>query len=166
MRLYISGPMTGLPDFNRPAFRAAQRELESLNPIIDVIVENPCDNPAPPAGHGDEGNDWRWYMGHALEQLLKCDGVALLGSWSNSPGACAEHAVAVAAGLPAWPVESWLALAGRAFMAPRRLADQVDIEWYHRRPSKGNRRVFDLVNIREPEAPRMRSVLSWGGDQL
>lgn len=151
MKLYISGPMSGLPDFNRPAFEAARAEIESLNPIIDVFVLSPTDNPPPPPGR-HEAQEWRHYMAAALQQVVEADGIALLGGWSNSPGACAEHAVAVAAGIPCWPIESWMALAGRALLAPRPLSAQVDREW----PRDNNRRVFDVVNIRRPDEMRFR----------
>jgi len=43
MRIYIAGPMTGLPEFNYPAFNAAAEYLRSLG----HHVENPADNPVP-----------------------------------------------------------------------------------------------------------------------
>ena len=57
MKTYIAGPMTGLPEFNRPAFNAAAKEIAAsghvpLNPAIlpDGLSQYPrayrhCHNP-------------------------------------------------------------------------------------------------------------------------
>ncbi len=85
MRIYIAGPMTGLPEFNYPAF----------NRVADLLrakghhVENPADNPVPPCG------SWEGYMRMAIAQLVTCDTVALLPGWLNSKGARVEHQLAL-----------------------------------------------------------------------
>ena len=43
MRIYIAGPMSGLPDFNYPAFNQAEQRLLALG----YEVENPATNPDP-----------------------------------------------------------------------------------------------------------------------
>ena len=48
-RVYIAGPMTGLPDFNYPAFNAAAAKLRALG--LEVL--NPAENPPPPLWHLD-----------------------------------------------------------------------------------------------------------------
>lgn len=45
-RIYIAGPMTGLPDNNYPAFHEAAARLRKRC----WHVENPAENPAPPRG--------------------------------------------------------------------------------------------------------------------
>ena len=56
-RVYIAGPMTGLPDFNYPAFNAAAAKLRALG--LEVL--NPAENPPPPCG------TWTGYMRMALK---------------------------------------------------------------------------------------------------
>lgn len=80
-RIYIAGPMTGLPEFNYPAFNAAAARLRSLG----FDVENPAENPMPNCG------TWRGYMRMALRQLVQCDGVVLLPDWQQSKGARIEY---------------------------------------------------------------------------
>ncbi|WP_263147768.1 DUF4406 domain-containing protein [Pseudomonas sp. RIT-PI-AD] len=89
-RLYLAGPMTGLPEFNYPAFHAEAARLRALG----YDVENPAENPAPPCG------SWLGYMRLGLRQLLACDGVALLPGWRDSRGAWVECMVAHSLGLP------------------------------------------------------------------
>jgi hypothetical protein len=79
-RIYLSGPMTGLPDYNYPAFNAEAARLRTLG----YTIENPAENPAQP------GEAWELYMRVALRQMLTCDTVALLPDWSISRGANLE----------------------------------------------------------------------------
>ena len=88
-RIYIAGPMTGLPDFNYPAFHAEAQRLRNAG----WHVENPAENPRPPCG------SWAGYMRLALAQLVTCDSICLLPGWTRSKGACIEHFVAAHLGL-------------------------------------------------------------------
>lgn len=88
-RIYIAGPMTGLPEFNYPAFHAEAARLR----LLGFHVENPAENAAPPCG------SWAGYMRLAIAQLVTCDAICLLPGWSASRGACIEHGLAVHLGL-------------------------------------------------------------------
>lgn len=92
-RIYIAGPMTGLPDFNYPAFNTAAERLRALG----FEVENPAENPEPHCG------SWLGYMRMAIRQLSQCDGVALLPGWNDSRGARIEHQLANQLGLVVVP---------------------------------------------------------------
>ncbi|QDL55902.1 DUF4406 domain-containing protein [Rhodoferax aquaticus] len=92
-RIYVAGPMTGLPDFNYPAFNAASERLRALG----FEVENPAENPEPHCG------SWLGYMRMAIRQLSQCDGVALLPGWQKSRGARIEHQLAQQLGLTVVP---------------------------------------------------------------
>ncbi|MBS1169536.1 MAG: hypothetical protein H6R01_454 [Burkholderiaceae bacterium] len=95
MRLYISGPMTGLPDYNRPAFHAAAAILRDRS----YHVQNPAENPAPECG------SWPAYMRMALRQMLICDAIVLLPGWENSRGATEELRVAMTCGMTVFQIE-------------------------------------------------------------
>lgn len=89
-RIYVAGPMTGLPDFNFPAFHAAADRLRSLG----HHVENPAD-------HGViDGHEWADYMRMDIGQLVTCDAIFLLPGWEKSKGATLERHIAQALGMP------------------------------------------------------------------
>lgn len=83
-RIYISGPMTGLPEYNFPAFHAEADRLRALG--FEVV--NPADlNP-------DPATTWHECLRNDLAALLTCDAIALLDGWQNSTGAHLEMHVA------------------------------------------------------------------------
>jgi hypothetical protein len=80
--IYISGKMTGIKDFNRPAFENAEQALlccgyEAFSPHKNGL--------SPDAPYED-------HMAADLAAIEKCDGVALLPCWVDSPGAKREVA--------------------------------------------------------------------------
>lgn len=97
-RIYLSGPMTGLPEFNYPAFNAAAAHLRALG----VHVENPAENTKPPCG------SWLGYMRLAVAQLATCDHVVVLDGWEQSSGARVEVELARGMGLPVSILAAWL----------------------------------------------------------
>lgn len=96
-RIYLAGPMTGLPNFNFPAFMKAAEELRAQG----YIVFNPAENDLLRYGqdfleHSERfdprktfGDDTRWICEYA-------DIIALLPGWENSTGVKAELALAKA----------------------------------------------------------------------
>lgn len=86
MKLYISGPMTGKPDLNFPAFMAAEAKLQAKN----VIVINPARMP--------QGLSYAEYMKLDLFLLGMCDAIYLLDGWQHSKGARAELSFAISLG--------------------------------------------------------------------
>lgn len=90
-RIYLSGPMSGLPESNYPAFHAEAERLRALG----YHVENPAENEPPACG------TWQGYMRRAVAQLITCDVIALLPGWSESRGALVERQLAVTLGMPA-----------------------------------------------------------------
>lgn len=84
-RIYFSGPMTGLPDYNYPAFNAEAARLRELG----YTVENPAENPLPADA------PWHLCMRDAIRQMLTCDAVALMPGWQVSRGANVEVELAM-----------------------------------------------------------------------
>lgn len=88
-RIYLSGPMTGLPEMNFPAFHAEAARLRALG--FEVV--NPADlNPEPNTG-------WHECMRNDLKALLDCDALALLDGWQQSASAHLEMHVAHRVGM-------------------------------------------------------------------
>jgi hypothetical protein len=91
MRLYLSGPMTGLPLFNFPKFHEYALILRHRG----HVVTNPAEN-------FDGRQDLpRWmYLELAYEQVPKSDAVAVLPGWGASMGAWGEIRIARDLNLP------------------------------------------------------------------
>lgn len=97
LRLYVSGPMTGLPEFNFPAFHEAARHLRAVG--YEVIN---------PAEHDEEpGLPWEHYLRKDIKLLMDCDAVATLPEWRKSRGATLEIHIATKLSMRVRPVWSW-----------------------------------------------------------
>lgn len=83
-RIYLSGPMTGIAEFNHPAFHAEALRLRSLG--YDVV--NPAElNP-------DVTASWHECLRKDLQALLTCEAIALMDGWQDSNGVHLEMHVA------------------------------------------------------------------------
>lgn len=88
MKLYLSGPMTGLPELNFPAFHAEAKRLRSLG----YEVVNPAElNP--------DGGTWEECMRKDIAELVKCDGIYQMPGWQDSRGAKLEYQISVSLGM-------------------------------------------------------------------
>jgi hypothetical protein len=93
IRVYLSGPMTGLEDLNRPAFAAAAARLRSV-PGVEVV--------SPPEIAGDASPSWAACMKLVLPHMMTCHVVAMLPGWERSKGAKTERWLALVLGMPVW----------------------------------------------------------------
>lgn len=91
MKLYIAGPMTGIEDFNFPAFNAAAKRWRSHG----HTVINPAEN-----AHGDTSKPWAYYIRQDIAHVLNVEAVAVLSGWQKSRGATLEVSLARALDLP------------------------------------------------------------------
>lgn len=82
--VYLSGPMSGIKDNNRPAFEAARSMLTSLG----VQVVSPVSNGVPP------GSSWEEHLRADIRLLTTCQTIAMLPGWRTSRGAKLERKVA------------------------------------------------------------------------
>ena len=110
-KIYLAGPMRGVPEFNAPAFHKAAYKLRERG----YVVFNPAEADADRLGKdvskefptGDPDDLARRY-GITIRECLaedlawicrEADELALLPGWQHSLGAMAERATAVALGL-------------------------------------------------------------------
>lgn len=87
--IYISGPMSNLPDFNRPRFNSEAALLRAQG----FTVVNPAESALP------EGSSWRGHMREDIRALVDCDRIHLLPGWERSRGAMLELKIAHALGM-------------------------------------------------------------------
>ncbi len=84
-RVYIGGPMTGLPESNYPAFHAAAKDYRGRG----NFVVNPAE--LHPKGPLDIQKEWVEYMRVDIAALMTCEILVLLPGWLASKGARLEH---------------------------------------------------------------------------
>ncbi|MGH2421873.1 DUF4406 domain-containing protein [Pseudomonas canadensis] len=89
-RIYLSGPMTGLPGLNFAAFHAMTTNLRAGG----HTVTNPAElNP--------DGGTWADCMRRDIAALMDCDTVATLPGWEHSKCARLEVLIAERLGMTA-----------------------------------------------------------------
>ena len=88
-RIYIAGPMTGRPNYNRKAFIMAAGHISTNTDLIPVHTAWIRD-----------GLAWPEYMELAQDMLSLCDLVCVLPGWEQSKGAQIEVGLARDANLP------------------------------------------------------------------
>lgn len=86
--VYLSGPMTGYPDENRPAFFAAEYLLRM---VYGCAVLNPARWP--------DGLSWVQYLRLDVAMLRGASVVVLLPGWESSRGARIEIDLAAMSGI-------------------------------------------------------------------
>ena len=89
MKIYIAGPMTGIPEFNFPVFHALAATLrhEGFTVISPAEIDP------------DPSREWADCLRRDLPEMLKCDTIYLLKGWDKSKGARLEHHIAEALGM-------------------------------------------------------------------
>ena len=94
--IYIAGPMTGIPEYNKPAFEAATIRIKEMwkGTALPTTVINPARNYG-----GYQGLTHARYMRYSIHQLLIVDAVYMLNNWELSEGATTEHTIAKSLGL-------------------------------------------------------------------
>jgi hypothetical protein len=91
--------MTGLPEFNFPAFNDAERQLRSAG--FETLN---------PARHGsnDSSKSWLDYLVPCLYDVMAADGIALLDGHAASKGARVEMKLAEVHDKPVCHISLWL----------------------------------------------------------
>lgn len=88
-KIYISGPMTGLPRLNFPLFNRVAVRLRNLRwEVVNPVEINP-----------DESADWLDCIAADLLAMRGCTAICLLPGWTDSYGAKIERMAADRMGL-------------------------------------------------------------------
>lgn len=101
MKIYLAGPMRGLPDWNFAAFDAAEKRWRAAGhqPFSPAQVDRVLQyGPA----QGEDQSHLRHVMQMDLACLFAADAIALLLGWERSTGATVELALAQFLGLPVY----------------------------------------------------------------
>lgn len=124
MKLYLAGPMTGLPFFNFPAFHEAEAALEEAGYAVwsparytEGTYALDFASRYPTGDHiaaSRDGFDLRLAMEWNIRSVCRSDALALLPGHENSKGTQVEIAVARLLGIPAEPLGHFL----KMVMAP------------------------------------------------
>lgn len=85
LKIYLSGPMTGVEDLNRPLFNQIAKELRSQG----YKLVNP-----PELDKNEPQRSWEGCLKRDIRYLLQCDAVANLPRWQKSRGATLENYIA------------------------------------------------------------------------
>ena len=95
---YLSGPMSGIPEYNYPAFHQAKEFLLSQGykvrspHDIDSFLDS---GEKAAAEKMDEREKWAFYMRHAIRMQLDCTSWVGLPGWTHSTGARREFDIAL-----------------------------------------------------------------------
>lgn len=120
MRLYTAGPMTGIPQYNFPAFdrMAALLREHGHDVISPAELDDPADRAramaspdgAPQTAHGF-GKTWGDFLARDVKLLADdgIEGIVVLPGWEASRGSRLETFVGNAlCGLPVFEFHGWL----------------------------------------------------------
>lgn len=101
LRLYISGKITGDPEYKLKFFEAELMlggAAFGIPNAKDYLVSNPA---------RINETDWKTAMKAAIMLMMCCDGVALLPDWEKSKGAKIERELALALDMTVKPIGEW-----------------------------------------------------------
>lgn len=97
-RVYISGPITGVENYNTKAFCDAESHLlragfSVVNPLrINGVID--CMNEIIITREEHSSHPREYYLKKDIARLVECDYIFFLKGWENSKGALFERSVA------------------------------------------------------------------------
>jgi len=122
LRLYVAGPMSGIPNLNHPEFDRVTAALRAVGHEVFSPAEKDREWGQDPEAAREGRNTLvmtdvlRW----DLQKILECDGIVLLPNWRRSEGTRLEVIVAVSSGRG---VYRWLD--GRLVDVPTQLVNDL-----------------------------------------
>ena len=89
MKVYLSGPMTGIESWNFPAFHSEAARLREMgHEVVSPAEVNP-----------DTSMTWEQCLRTDIKALCDCEAIALMNGWEHSKGAHLELHIAHRIGL-------------------------------------------------------------------
>lgn len=98
IRLYVIGPVTGMPNLNLERFQESKDMLTAAG--YEVLI---------PHDFIPSDSDWLTSMSLSLDRMHEIDGIALIEKWDASFGALIEYMAAEMVGIPVHPDVIWAA---------------------------------------------------------
>lgn len=109
MKIYLAGPMSGMPDHNFPAFDAARDLIKGLGHSVVSPPDLARKTPMPYGVNGYISPEVKQaYMLLDCVDMLDCDAVVVLPQWMQSSGARCEVLVATQCGIPVYALDQFL----------------------------------------------------------
>lgn len=157
MKLYLSGPMTGVKDFNSPAFIHAARQLrergyEVVSPFeLDEQEGHPSSERIDKiiAGVSPEvagAPTWADLLGRDIKVIVNEDieAIVLLPGWAHSKGARLEVFTAMLHGLTIYSYESTGSYLMLCYMSKREVLDILTTSFYVKFEGVSNERTVQV----------------------
>lgn len=98
IKVYISGPISGIPDGNRKAFSDVELSLNLAG--FDAVNPHGLTDNLGLTNSANEKPDWKECMKIDIRALLDCDRIVFLPGWENSKGANLEKMIAESLSIP------------------------------------------------------------------
>jgi nucleoside 2-deoxyribosyltransferase len=101
--VYVAGPMTGIPEYNAPAFRRAAQQLRDEGFRVISPVEMDEEDGISLEAEAATGDGWDWARALARDiavVIRRVDAVVVLPGWTKSRGAFLETETAYALDKP------------------------------------------------------------------
>jgi len=108
--VYLAGPMTGLPEFNFPAFDEAARLLEAQGYKVFNPAQMDRDVGFDPSSTQVDDKFLRDALRRDLAAICDADAIAMLPGWEKSGGARIEWMLAAHLGLEIIYLSEWMAV--------------------------------------------------------
>lgn len=142
-RVYLSGPMTGYPDYNRQAFVEAAARLRSWG----YEVHSPVESNLETYGSWEEAikHPWQEHLARDVIAVPSCDVIALMRGWQASKGANLELRIARELGFPVISAEDGVEVTAS------------EIERAHRQRDDEPANYADVIDENR-ESPVMRAI--------
>ena len=102
---YISGRMTGLPEFNYPFFHALAKELRGYG--FNILSPAEIDGGAQVTEGVDYTDEkpYSYYLKKAMHMMCNADAIIMTEGWTQSKGARRELDFMLDCGMPAFRLE-------------------------------------------------------------
>jgi dUTP pyrophosphatase len=111
MKVYVAGPMSGMPDNNRRAFATAEQRLalaghEPVNPYHFATAELHA-TAAAMGRDFTQTSEYADLIDRCLYEMNWCEGICMLDGWEQSNGASTEYSKAKQLGLTIGDLDYW-----------------------------------------------------------